>query len=154
MVLCVSGIGVTCCLLGSEVTVESLMWVWNATTSYPACSGCPNLEHAFSQKRHVIIVVIHGHCAELIYPRCHCVLEHFSSLFLNKLIHSFMYACSYAYTYVHKFLPVGAWWLTGKHCFRKSGAWCSVDKENIIDPLVTWSVVFNVREGCLYRFRK
>lgn len=69
--------------------------------------GYPNLEYAFSQKKCVPFVVIHCHCAEPMYPRCHCILKHFSLLFLNKLIHSFMYAHSYVHTYIHKFSPVG-----------------------------------------------
>ena len=49
---------------------------------------------------------------------------------------------------------VGAWWWTGEQYFRKSGTWYGVDKEAlVIDVFVSWSVVFTVRERCLYRFR-
>lgn len=126
----------------------------NATTSHPVCSGCPNLEYAFSQKRYVTVVVIRGHCGWASISQVSLCIRTFLFRVLNKLIYSIMYACSYVHTYVHKFLPVGAWWLTRKRCFGQSAAWCSVGKETIIDPLVSWSVIFNVREGCLYRFRK
>lgn len=108
VVLCVSGIGSQLLSVGTRGRNGVLGVGLNVTASHPVCSVYPNLEHDFSLKRCVTIVVIHSHCAEPVYPRCHCILKHFSLLFLNKLIHSFMYTCSYVHTSIHKFSPVGA----------------------------------------------
>lgn len=65
--LCVSGIGVTCRPLTSEVTTESLMWAWNVTPFHPVVLS-PQLEHFF-REWHATIAVNPSHSVEPIYPK-------------------------------------------------------------------------------------
>lgn len=125
VVLHVFWMGVTCCPLVSEVTMQQSPWYESALSQLPTWlySGHPNPEYTFSQKKRCATnVAIQRQHVGPVDLRCHCVCVTVF-VYIDPLIYVCMYLCAHLCPYCSTFWPVGACRLTGKHCFGKSVVW-------------------------------
>ena len=136
---------VVLCTFQMGVTLESLMSVWDVKTPHLVVLWT-SWPRTHLQPKEMCYQCCHPKplCGTNISQMCLRIQTFLFPVFkqIDPLIYVCMYLCAYLCTYRSEFSLVGIWWLTGKHCFRKSGVRCHVGKETLlIDPFVTDQLV-------------